>query len=165
MIYDDLELQLIRECKRLGIDMSNARPTSFSRLCKIYNTKELASLLKVSERTIYNRKKRSGLDTPRIDYDRMDVLIAQGKSTQFIMAEMGCVKSTVNDRKRKLGYGKTKTAAPEIHYPVFVPMPLAQRKENLRKAMGMSRKRFYEWWLPDTPAGKDFMEDQRGING
>lgn len=143
--------------------MSNARPVSFAHRCKIYNTKELAAHYKVSERTIYNRKKRLGIDTPQLDYDRMDLLIAQGKSTQFIMAEIGCVKSTVNDRKRKLGLGKSKTTGPEIHYPVFAPMPLAERQENLRKAMGMSRKRFYEWWLPDTPAGKSFMKDQWGI--
>jgi uncharacterized protein YjcR len=132
-------------------------------------TKELAYKYHVSDRTIDNWKQKSGIvfrKANAIDYDRMDDLIREFKTTREIMAAMGCVKSTVNLRKQKLGLGrKAMTHGSKIRYEQSEKIiPPAER---LEQAIKIKRKNLcftstqMDWWLKG-PAGAQFIG---GING
>lgn len=164
MIYDDLEIELNRLCEELEIDMSKL-PESFPMLSKIMNIKSLALHFHVCEKTISYWRKKAGITQPKdnaIDYTKMDALIHEGKTTREIMAVMGCAKSTVTNRKYKLGYGKRKPIrvyGPEVHVEAREAIqPISERLELKRKNLHMTKRQF-ESWLPGV-AGKQFMGEQ-----
>ena len=120
----------------------------------------------VSERMIYKWREKLGIPSPRtnsIDYCKMDDLIKSNKSTTEIMAIMGCVKSTVNDRKRKVLKRAPRINGPEIHVErreTVVP-PSNRLEQFIAKRM----RQFHQTrevvtnWLHNTVAGQSVLKE------
>lgn len=132
-------------------------PVGFAEFFKSHSHmghKFIADHYKIKEKLVTKWRQSAGLKSCRVDYEYLDALIYQGKSTKEIIAITGRSKTAIDKRKRTLGRGSGRHYVPSREHdmpkaePVY-PLPILFERAIRAKArrLGMPMTWMLNVWL------------------